>query len=191
METIMKKETFKNIFVVLTVILVILPFLTTFSEQLTGLMQKTPLYLFIQNHIVPFEVRIVALILNLMKIPVGFSQDQITVSGQPLQVTWNCLGWQSVLFLLVSLFTGLQGNFKLTSKLEVLAIGILGTFWINILRITGISILGGYFPSVFAVVFHDYFATLVTALWLFFFWWFAYSFVLEANQIKLSGYKGP
>ena len=183
----MEKVTFKNIFLVLAVILVILPFLTTFSEQLTGLLQKTPIYLFIQNYIVPFEVRIVALILNLMKIPVGFSQDQITVSGQPLQVTWNCLGWQSVLFLLVSLFTGLQGNFKLTSKLEVLAIGILGTFWINILRITFISILGGYYPSVFAIVFHDYFATLVTAAWLFLFWWFAYSFVLESKDIAVEG----
>ncbi len=181
----MKKETFKNIFLVLTVILVILPFLTTFSEQLTGLIQKTPLYLLIQNYIVPAEIRIVALLLNLMKIPVGFSATQLAVNGQPLGVTWNCLGWQSVLFLSVSFFTGLQGQFKLSSKFEAIAIGILGTFWINILRITSISILGGYFPSVFAIVFHDYFATLVTAAWLFFFWWFAYSFVLEPKQIKL------
>jgi len=178
----MKTQTFKNIFLVLIVILVILPFLTTFSEQLTGLIQKTPLYLLIQDYIVPFEVRIVALILTLLQIPVGFSTNQLSVAGQPLQVTWNCLGWQSVLFLLVSFFTGLQGNFKTLSKLEAATIGILGTFWINILRITFISILGGYFPSVFAIVFHDYFATLITAAWLFFFWYFAYTFVLEERR---------
>lgn len=173
-----EKLTFKNIFLVLAILLVILPFLTTFSEQLTGIIQKTPLYLFIQNHIVPVEVRIVALILSLLQIPVGIDTNSLTVAGQPLQVTWNCLGWQSVLFLLVSFFTGLQGAFKLSSKVEAAAIGLLGTFWINILRITFISILGGYFPSVFAVVFHDYFATLITAAWLFFFWYFAYTFVL-------------
>jgi len=156
----MRKQTFKNIFFVLTVILILLPFLTTFSEQLTGLIQKTPLYLLIQAYIVPYEVRIVGLIMSLL---------------------WNCLGWQSLLFLLVSLSAGLQGSFKLSSKLEVVTIGILGTFWVNILRIVFISILGGYFPSVFAVVFHDYFATLVTAVWLFIFWWFSFSFVLETK----------
>ena len=175
------RTTFKNIFLVLTVILVILPFLTTFSEQLTGLIQRTPIYLLIQDYIVPVETRIVGLILALLQIPVGVGTDSLTVAGQPLKVTWNCLGWQSILFLIVSFSTGLQGRFTFVSKLEVATIGILGTFWVNILRITFISILGGYFPSVFAVVFHDYFATLVTASWLFGFWWFSYSYVLETK----------
>lgn len=181
-----EKLTFKNIFLILAILLIILPFLTTFSEQLTGLIQKTPLYLFIQYHIVPYEVRIVALILNLLQIPTGFSGDQLSVAGQPLTVTWNCLGWQSVLFLSASLFTGLQGQFKLSSKVEAAAIGILGTFWMNILRIVFVSILGGYLPSVFAVVFHDYFATLITALWLFFFWWFSYAFVLQTKELTVD-----
>ena len=176
------RDTFKSIFFALTVILILLPFLTTFSEQLTGLMQKTPIYLFIQERIVPYEVRIVGVILSWLKIPVGYGGDSLTVSGQPLKVTWNCLGWQSLLFLLVSLSTGLQGQFKAISKLEAATIGILGTFWINILRIVFISILGGYFPSVFAIVFHDYFATLVGIAWLFFFWWFSYSYVLEERN---------
>lgn len=125
------------------------------------------------------EVRIVGLILSLLQVPTGFSANTLSVNGQPLKVTWNCLGWQSVLFLLISFGTGLQGKFKTFSKLEAAAIGILGTFWINILRIVFITILAGYFPSVFAIVFHDYFATLITALWLFAFWWFTYAYVLE------------
>ncbi len=179
----MRKKTLTNILLVLTIILVILPFLTTFSEQLTGLLQKTPIYLLIQNYIVPVEVRIVGLILRLLHVPTKFGGDILNVNGQVLKVTWNCLGWQSVIFLLVSFSTGLQGQFKLTSKMEVVLIGILGTFWVNILRITFISILGGYFPSVFAVVFHDYFAALVTALWFFIFWWFSYNYVLEARGV--------
>lgn len=184
----MKKETFKNIFVVLAVILIILPFLTTFSEQLTGLLQKTPIYRFIQEHIVPYEVKIVVWILGLVKVPVSFFGDELNVNGQHLRVTWNCLGWQSVLFLLVSMATGLQGQFKTLSKLEAVVIGVLGTFWINIARIVFVSILGGYFPSVFAIVFHDYLATLVTALWLFGFWWFSYSFVLEGKNTDVICY---
>ena len=178
----MKKETFKNLFLVLAVLLMILPLLTTFSEQLTGLLQKTPLYIFIQNYIVPYETRIVGWILNALGIPTIVYLDGLNVAGKNLQVTWNCLGWQSVLFLLVSLLTGLQGQFKVSSKAEAVLIGILGTFWINIGRIVFVSILGGYFPSVFAIVFHDYFATLVTVLWFFFFWWFAYTYVLEAKE---------
>ncbi len=97
------RTTFKNIFLVLTVILVILPFLTTFSEQLTGLIQKTPIYLLIQDYIVPVETRIVGLILALLQIPVGVGTDSLTVAGQPLKVTWNCLGWQSILFLILTI----------------------------------------------------------------------------------------
>lgn len=179
----MKKETFGKIFAVLTLLLIILPFVTTFSEQLTGFLQKTPIYLLIQKYIVPYEVKMVGFILSLLQIPVGYSTSTssatLTVNGQPLIVTWNCLGWQSVLFLIVSFSTGLQGRFTTFSKIEVVAIGLLGTFWVNIARIIFIAILGGYLPSVFAVVFHDYFATLVTAAWLIGFWHFAYKYGLE------------
>lgn len=178
----MGKKTFKTLFLVLSIILILLPFVTAFSEQLTALMQKTPLYLLIQKYIVPYEVRIVGLVLMTLKIPVEVGINYLTVDGKQLLVTWNCLGWQSLLFLIISLFTGLQGQFKLSSKLEAAAIGVFGTFWINIARMTFISILGRYFPSVFAIVFHDYFATLVTFGWLFVFWGFVYRYVLEEKQ---------
>lgn len=175
----MKRETFKSIFFVLTIILIMLPILTLFSENLTKILEKTPIYIFIQETIVPFEVKVVAAILRFWGIKTLISPNSLTVNGQLLLVTWNCLGWQSLIFLSVSLLTGLQGAFSASSKIQAVAIGVLGTFWVNILRICFISILGGYFPSVFAVVFHDYFAALVTAAWLFLFWWFSYKFVLE------------
>lgn len=178
----MQKITFKNIFLILTVLLIILPFLTTLSEQLAALIQKTPIYLFIQDFLVPYEVKMVGVVLSLFRIPASISSDLLLINGQTLRITWNCLGWQSLLFLLVSFFTGLQGQFRLSSKIEAVIIGILGTFWVNTLRIVFISILGGYFPSVFAIVFHDYFAAFVTAAWLFFFWWFSYSLVLETKE---------
>jgi len=36
-----------------------------------------------------------------------------------------------------------------------------------------------HLPAVFRVVYHDYLAAITTVIWLFFFWWFSYSFVLE------------
>lgn len=37
------------------------------------------------------------------------------------------------------------------------------------------------FATIFALLIHDYFAAITTIAWLFFFWWFAYSFVLETK----------
>lgn len=176
----------KTLLLTLVIILAILPFLTAFSQQFTGLIQSTPIYIFIERYIVGFEVRIVGTILNLFKIPVGLAGSQISVKGQPMTVTWNCLGWQSMLFLLISLFAGLQGSYSLISKLQAVVFGLLGTFWINISRITFLAFLGGYAQPVFAVLFHDYFATFVTVCWLIFFWWFSFKFVLEKSSTDLT-----
>jgi hypothetical protein len=62
---------------------------------------------------------------------------------------------------------------------EALGIGILGTFWLNILRMLLTVLLAVHTPAIFRVVFHDYLAAITTVIWLFGFWWFSYSFVLE------------
>lgn len=180
------RQTFKNIFLILTILLIILPFLATFSEQLTALIQVTPIYVLIQKYIVPYEIGIVGAVLTLFKIPTVISPNSLFVNGQKLLVSWNCIGWQSVFFLIVTFFTGLQGKFTLSSKLEAAGIGILGTFWLNILRMIFIAILGGYFPSAFVVVFHDYLAALMTSFWLFLFWWFVYKYLLVTRSVPSS-----
>lgn len=178
-----QKVTFQRLFTGLAVVLLLTPFITVFSEQLTTFLQKTPLYKLIQDFIVPYEVRIVVALLHILNIPVGSSGGStLSVNGQPLGVTWNCLGWQSMFFLIVTFSSGLQGKFTRSSKIEAIIIGVLGTFWVNIFRIMFLSLLGGYVPSIFAVVFHSYFAAFITLLWLIFFWWFSYSFVLEERR---------
>lgn len=178
-DKIRQKHYLYNLYGLIAVFLSMLPLLVTVNEGLTRVMAATPLYRLIQATIVPFEVKIVAAILYLLHIPSTYQADGLTVSGVFLQVTWNCLGWQSLLFLLVSLIIGLQGKYHVLSVAAVISIGLLGTFILNIARITIVVILAAFAPQVFRIVFHDFLAATMTLLWLGTFWWFSYRYVLE------------
>ena len=182
-----QKQTFKLLFAVLAVMLVILPFVTTFNAVLTTAINKVGLYRTLQETIVPFESRLVVVVVRFLGIPAFLAQTGEKASFYllkgsqyfPVQLEWNCLGWQSLLLLALSLLVGLSGNFTRLSKLECILIGFLGTFLVNILRMVFITIGIYHVNTVFAFLIHDYFAALTTIAWLFFFWWFSYSFVLE------------
>jgi exosortase/archaeosortase family protein len=177
-----KDRSILTIFAALAVFFILLPFVLTFSEALTSLMQSTPIYLFIQNHIVPYEVKIVASVLTLFKLPVTWQQNGLNINGKFLEVTWNCLGWQSLLFIFISFIVGFQGAYTRLSIFEAGLIGICGTFILNISRIIIVSLLGAYFQPLFAILFHNYLAAVITILWLFVFWWFSFEFVLEEKS---------
>lgn len=183
----MKDRSFITIFAGLAVFFIILPVVMTFSEVMTKVLQSTPIYIFIADHIVPYEVKIVASLLTIFKVPVEYQKNGLNINGKFLQVTWNCIGWQSLLFVLVSFIVGLQGNFKKLAVFEAISIGIMGTFILNIARITIVSLLGAYFPPLFAILFHDYLAAVITIIWLFCFWWFVFQYTLEEkDRDKLS-----
>src|SRR3989338_5202908 len=115
MKSAFPKKTFTYLFILLTVSLLILPFITTFDHFLTKVVNTIGGYQIIQNYIVPHEAKIVAVLLK----PFGFRVASGAGGGGP----WGTLG---------------------------------------------------------AVLLHDYFAaTILTFIWLFFFWWFSYTFVLE------------
>ena len=168
-----------NIYALLAIFLSILPFVVVLNEGLTKVLESTLLYRFIQQTIVPYEIRVVGAVLYLLKIPVTYQLDGLQVSGTFLRVTWNCLGWQSLIFLLVSFLIGFQGRYKISSIWETFIIGISGTFILNIVRIIIISLMGAFLPHIFAIVYHDYLAAGMTLVWLFIFWWFSYNYVLE------------
>ncbi len=175
------KKTFSYLFLALVVILMLLPFVTTFNELLTRIVENSLLYKPIQKYVVPYEVMLVRTIVSwfgIATIPgtVSFIKNG-TNSGA--FISWNCIGWQSFIILLLSLKTGLIGRFTLFSRIEVLALGIIGTFMINIFRISLIIILLYYFGRAPAAIVHDYAAVFISLVWLFGFWWFSYRFVLE------------
>lgn len=161
----------------------ILPFLVSFNEALTKLVEQFALYNWMQKQIVPIQVRLVTVILSPFKLDLVPYLDGFRVKGTYLRMTWNCLGWQSLLLLTITLIVGFgSGNYTRQSKLETMVIGLLGTFLVNLVRLSIIVWLFNFSRTVYAVVYHDYLAAIVTTVWLFYFWWFVYKYVLEEKE---------
>ena len=181
------KKTFSTLFLILVFLLMFLPFVTTFNELLTRFVLQFQWYRAIEQIVVPFEIRSIIAFLKIFHIEAVGSSTSISIqeSGvwQRMWISWNCVGWQSGILLVLTLITALQGNFKMLSKVETIAIGILGTFLVNILRLSTVVVIFKYFGHLPALIFHDYFANIAIIVWLFFFWWFSYSFVLEPENM--------
>lgn len=177
------KSTFSTIFLLLVLALMLLPFLTTFNEFLTALFLKIGFYRAIERWILPFETRMIVAIVQLLGYEATASSSAVSIlrndSWQRIEISWNCIGWQSALVLGITLLTGLQGAYTRLSKVECLLTGILGTFLVNILRISLVAILIVYVRGIPATVIHDYSSVLILILWLLGFWWFSYAYILE------------
>lgn len=179
-----EKSTFSLLFASLAVLLVLLPFVTTFNELLTRIVENVGWYRAIQDYIVPILTRMVYLVLKPFGLNVSATNVGLLVNGASVRLSWNCLGWQSIILFLISLLTGLQGPYTKISKLECFLIGILGTFFVNLLRISGIVLISTYISRIAAIIFHDYGSNILIIIWLFFFWWFSFRFVLERQSGK-------
>lgn len=178
------KSTFGTLFLLLAAVLLILPFITTFNEFLTSVVMKIKLYRLIQDLIVPYQVKMITVILRLFGMTVYPGLTTVSFGraiGQSVEISWNCIGWQSLILLIISLFTGLQGPYRIYSKFQTVVIGFLGTFLVNLIRITLVILITYYFGRLPGMIFHDYFSTIMIIAWLFFFWWFSFSFVLEKH----------
>jgi exosortase/archaeosortase family protein len=162
-------------------ILLVLPFITTYDDFLTSGAIRVGLDRPLQ-WVVPAEARAVVFLLSLLGVPASSYGSQIVLhtSGysQPLFISWNCIGWQSLTLFGLSLVTGLAGNHPFQARLQVVMIGLLGTVLVNLARVTGVCLIAssaGYVP---AVLFHDYGGTLMVVAWLFGFWWLAHGWLL-------------
>src|SRR5438132_7080802 len=133
--------------------------------------------------IAPVEGRLVHGALALIGIRSAYDGSLLYVGtgarSLALYISWNCVGWQTVLFLLVSMATGLQGEYTLRSRLETVALGVLGIAILNILRITVVAVVAYMFGQLPAVIVHDYGSVIATVVFLMAFWAFAYNVVLE------------
>ena len=177
----------KTLLLILVFLLMSLPLFTTFNELLTKVVEKTGTYVLLSKYVVPFETRAVSLVLR----PFGIDSsptishlfiDRPDGRSTGIYFSWNCLGWQSGILLLLTLFTGLSGSFSIDRKVETILLGLSGTFLINLARISFVVVIAYYFGQIPATLVHDYGGTLFTIGWFFFFWWFSYSFVLEPRQ---------
>jgi exosortase/archaeosortase family protein len=73
-----------------------------------------------------------------------------------------------------------------STRAQVILLGVLGTVLVNIARITVVCLLAalaGYLP---AVLFHDYGGTLLLVAWLFAFWLIAYRWLVPDPTFSLE-----
>jgi exosortase/archaeosortase family protein len=161
----------------------ILPFFSTFGELLTKAAMAAGFDAWLGQWIAPVEGRLVHGALALIGIQSAYDGSLLYVGtgagSLALYISWNCVGWQTVLFLLVSMATGLQGEYTLRSRLETVALGVLGIAILNILRITVVAVVAYVFGQLPAVIVHDYGSVIATVAFLMAFWAFAYNVVLE------------
>jgi len=155
-------------------LLMLLPLVTTFDDLLTSwalaLGANNPL-----QSVVPAEARMVVSLLGLVGVRAAASGSHIVVwdaagSMNTLFISWNCIGWQSLLLLGVSFVSGLRGRQPLTSRIQVIVIGVAGTMLLNLIRVAAVAALEATWGHLPALIFHDYGGTILVIGWLFTFW---------------------
>lgn len=187
-----QKRLFSTIFFLLVIFLPLLPLMVTFNEVLTRFVESFQLYRGMQDVIVPFEVSLIKVLLTPFHIDFIAYRNGMNVQGTFLEMTWNCLGWQSLLLFGITLFVGLRsGVYSRISICEAILIGLLGTFLMNLFRLAFIVILFTVSRPLYAIVYHDYLAVVFTIIWLFVFWWFAFRFVLVDVHEETFSHKNP
>jgi exosortase/archaeosortase family protein len=163
-------------------LLMVMPLVTTFDDFLTGwalqLGANNPL-----QGIVPVEARMVVGLLTVLRIHSAAAGSHIVVWDRAgymhlLQISWNCIGWQSLILLGVSFFTGLRGRHPLEARAQVVIIGVAGTMLLNLFRVAAVAALAATVGQTAAVLFHDYGGTVLVIGWLFAFWACAQRWIL-------------
>lgn len=169
-------------------LLMLLPFVTTFDDLLTSwalaLGANNPL-----QGIVPLEARMVVGLLGALGIHAAASGSHLVIwdsagSMHTLFISWNCIGWQSLILLGVSFFSGLRGEQSLEARVQVVLIGVAGTTLLNLMRVAAVAAIAATLGQTPAVLFHDYGGTILVVLWLFAFWIFVQRFILVAPPFE-------
>ena len=178
-----KKTVFQILFASLAVILIVLPFVVSINDVLTEIVEHYGWYIWLQKLIVPWEAKMVATLVGHLGIKTLIYPTGLSANGNYVQVSWNCIGWQSLILFVLSLIIGFKaGKYTMVSKFFSIVIGLGGIMLVNLLRMAFTVILLVYSRQLFAVVFHDYLSAFATVGYLFLFWWFSYSYILEDKQ---------
>ena len=164
-------------------LLMLLPLVTTFNDLLTtwamALGANNPL-----QAIVPVEARMVVALVGLAGIHAAASGSHLVVwdgSGvmHTLFISWNCIGWQSLVLFAISLISGLRGDHPLEARIQVVCIGIASTTLLNLCRVAAVAAIAATVGVTPAILFHDYGGTLLVIVFLFAFWVFVQRWILE------------
>ena len=109
-----EKDTFIFIFLILTLVLMVMPFTTAFNELLTRLVISLRWYRLIQDYIIPWEMRLVGVLLYPLGLKPAITGGYLSINSGAapflVEIAWNCIGWQSLIFFLLTAWVGLQGD---------------------------------------------------------------------------------
>jgi len=176
-------ETHQALIAIAALVLMMLPFITTFNEFLTAMVLRSQAYVLIQDFIVPIEGKMVGVILQYVfgmnTVISGSSLIVLGARSLKVYINWNCVGWQSIILFAITLVTGLRGPYTLKSKILCVTAGIEGTILLNLLRIASVILVAIYAGNLPAILFHDYGGTILVVLWLVLFWHFAFNHILK------------
>jgi exosortase/archaeosortase family protein len=172
-------------------LLMALPLVTTFDDLLTAwamaLGANNPL-----QAIVPVEARMVVSLLGVVGVHAAASGSHIVVwdtagSMHTLFISWNCIGWQSLILFGVSLMSGLRGGQGAEARAQVVLIGVAATMLLNLLRVALVAWIAATIGVAPAILFHDYGGTILFVGFLFAFWAFAQRWILIAPPLEAVG----
>jgi len=163
-------------------LLMVLPLVTTFDDFLSNWALQLGADNTLQA-IVQTEARMVVGLLAAVGIKAVASGSYIVVWDRAgimhtLLISWNCIGWQSLILLGVSFLSGLRGRHPLEARIQVVIIGVAGTMLLNLLRVAAVAALAATWGETPAILFHDYGGTVLVVGWLFAFWIFVQRWIL-------------
>jgi exosortase/archaeosortase family protein len=175
-------------------LLMLLPLVTTFDDFLTSWALQFGVNNPLQA-IVPVEARMVVSLLGLIGVRAAAAGSDIVVwdgvgSMHTLFISWNCIGWQSLVLLGMSFFSGLRGRQPIAARLQVIVIGVCGTMLLNLARVAMVAALEATWGHVPALMFHDYGGTILVLGWLFVFWIVVQRWILVApapSEMEAAG----
>jgi exosortase/archaeosortase family protein len=171
-------------------LLMLLPLVTTFDELLTAWAMQLGVNNPLQA-IVPAESRMVVGLLELVGVHAAASGSHLVVwdgggSMHVLFISWNCIGWQSLVLFGVSLISGLRGGHSFESRAQVVCIGVAGTMLLNLVRVAAVAVIAATVGVAPAILFHDYGGTILFVGFLFAFWAFAQRWILASPASELA-----
>ncbi len=169
--------------------LTMLPFIGTLNDLMAKAASAMGLDVIIGSYIAPPMATVVAAILKYIFgiEAAALGQSIYLMEGYlpyKLLLDWNCVGWQSLLLLLISLAAGLQGDYSRLSRLKCILLGVISVALLNLLRISlDALLLEAYGPTV-AIAFHDYATLPLTFLWLAAFWYISTNYILSPRAVE-------
>ncbi len=183
-----RERTMLLLFGAAAVFLLALPLVVTFNEFITKGAELLGADRWLADWIVPYESRLAAALLTIAQIPAAVGPGTLLLGSGDfptvLRITWNCVGWQSIVLFALSCLTALAGEQERGAKLAAAGLGFAGLLLMNVVRIAVVGAVAWWAGQLPAIIVHDYGTILASVAYLVGFWVLAYSTILREDRAE-------